>query len=128
MKLETVQIDLGHGDYATAYKDELRVTARLHTAELRKHMTPVAPVNLSDIKADAPAAKPDYQVDFAGIDDDAINEIFILNQVTGWTFGPVDRETLDTKVTKEQYEILVRELDRLYKPSPLSKPAAGAKN
>lgn len=128
MRLQTVDIDLGGGDQATVYKDVLRVTARLHEAELRKYMRPVetfgqnGKVLLSELEK--LETMPEIMVDMSNIDDDAINEIFILNQVVEWTLGPVDRETLDRAMTREQYKTLVREMDRLYTPAPLADSAA----
>lgn len=130
MKLETVTIDIGGGDTATAYKDVLRITARLHEAELRKYMLTVKSsdddglVALSELEKMETAPKPDVMVDLSSIDNDAINEVFILNQVTEWTLGPVDKETLDRKMTREQYKRLVSALDEMYKPVPLAEGAS----
>jgi hypothetical protein len=129
MQLQTVRIDLGGGDHAVVYRDVLHVTARLHEAELRRHMTLVetfgqgGKVLLSELEAMAAPPKAEYLVDFAGIDDNAVNEIYILNQVVEWSLGPVDREGVDRRLTREQYKTLVKEMDRLYKPTPL--PSAG---
>ena len=124
MKLQTVEIDLGGGESATVYKDVLRVTARLHEAELRKYMTLAdeseGKVRLSELEQMETMPGPDFIVDMTNVDNDAINEIFILNQVVGWTLGPVDKQTLDYAMTREQYKALVKEMDRLYKPVPLA--------
>lgn len=126
MQLQTTRIDLGDGDFAVIYNKVLRVTARLHEAELRKHMTPVLKdggslkVLASELEALADAPKLDYLIDLAAIDDNAVNEIYIFNQVAEWSFGSVDLPTLEMKVTREQYKTLVREMDRLYKPLPLA--------
>jgi hypothetical protein len=123
--METVRIELPGNAYATAFKDVLRKTARLHEAELRKVMTPIdattGKVLLSELEA-APQAqhKVDYKVDLLAIDQDKVNEIFILNQVAEWSFGPVDYDTLENLVSREQYKALVKEFDRLYKPVPLA--------
>ena len=133
MKLETIQIELGGGDHAVVYKDVLRVTARLHEAEIRKCMTLVddsgagGKMLLSALERMETAPNVDYMVDYAGIDNDAINNIFMLNQVVEWSLGPVDKETIDTKMTREQYKVLAGEMDRLYKPVPLAGGASSEK-
>lgn len=126
MELETVDIELPGGARVKAYKEVLRKTARLHEAELRKYMTPVdastGKVLQSELAADPQAEhKVDYIIDLEAIDinKDKINEIFILNQVAEWPFGPVTLDTLEGKVTSEQYKKLVEEFNRLYKPNPL---------
>ena len=125
MKLETVKIDLGGGDHALVYKDVLRVTARLHEAELRKYMTPVealgdgGKVLLSQLEKMETMPRADFLVDMSNVDNDAINDIFILNQTVEWSLGPVDRHTLDMLMTREQYKVMVKEMDGLYKPVPL---------
>jgi len=130
MKLQTVKVDLGNGDHATIYKDVLRVTARLHEAELRKYMTPVetfgkdGKILLSELEKMETMPSTEFLVDMTNIDNDAINEIFILNQVIEWSLGPVDKDTLDTRMTREQYKILVKEMDGLYKPIPLAGSAS----
>jgi len=130
MKLETVRIDLGSGDHALVYKDVLRVTARLHEAELRKYMTPVEAIGdggkvlLSQLEKLETMPKTDFMIDMSNIDNDAINGIFILNQTVEWSLGPVDNETLDRCMTREQYKAMVQEMDRLYKPVPLAGSAS----
>ncbi len=127
MELETEKIKLPGGAWATVYKDVLRRTARLHEAELRKYMQPVGggadptKVLRSQLKDNPELGVVDYEIDFVAVDanKDSINEIFILNQTVEWSFGSVDAETLDTKVTREQYNAFVEEIDRLYKPIPL---------
>jgi len=126
MKLETVKIDLGGGDHAIVYKEVLRRTARLHEAELRKYMTPLemigkdGKVKMSELEKMETLPAVDYMVDMTNVDNDAINELFIVNQVVEWTIdGPVDHDTIDTKLTREQYKVLVKEMDRLYRPVPL---------
>ena len=138
MELEKVRIDLGNGDYADILKQVLRVTSRLHTAELKRHLKPVeitgkdgnGKLLLSELDRDTAGLKMDYVVDLASVDDDVINEIYILNQVTEWSFCKIDRPNgvlhnaeevrmaLDYKMTRDQYKILVGEMDRLYKPLP----------
>jgi len=133
MKLETVKVDLGGGDSAVIYKDVLRVTARLHEAELKQYMSPVKPLGdhgkvlLSELEKMETDPKAEFLVDMTNIDNDAINEIFILNQVVKWTLGPVDKETLDRGMTREQYKVLVLEMDGLYKPVPFVKSASSGK-
>lgn len=127
MKLETVKIELGGGDYAVVYKEVLRRTARLHEAELRKYMTPLemigkdGKVKMSELEKMETLPTVDYMVDMTNVDNDAINEIFIVNQVVEWTIdGPVDHDTIDSKLTREQYKVLVKEMDGLYRPVPLA--------
>jgi hypothetical protein len=127
MRLETVRIDLGDGDYALAFREVIRRTARLHEAELRKYMTMVetpeskAKMLLTDAEKMETIPKAEFIIDREAViaHDDDINELYILNQVTEWSFGPVDHDTLDTKVTKRQYKTLVTEMDRLYSQVPL---------
>ena len=125
MELETVGIELGGGATATLFREVLWRTARLQEAELRKHMTLVdtaennTKILLSELEKALTAPKPDYVVDLGSLEPDVINEIYILNQVVSWTFGPVDKATLYGKVTRDQYKTLVKEMDRLYKPIPL---------
>jgi hypothetical protein len=125
MELELVTINLPGGAEAHVFKDVLRKTARLHEAELQKYMTPIDPdshrVLQSELKAKPLAGAVDYQIDFIAVDANKhkINEIFILNQVHDWSFGPVDYATLEAMVSREQYTKLVEEIDRLYGPSPL---------
>lgn len=126
MRLETFRIDLGDGDWADIYKEVLRVTARLHQAEMRKYMTITDKVGeggkmlLSEMEKLKEMPKPDFYINFADVDDDAINEIYILNQVAEWSLGPVDKETIDKGMTNKQYRTLVQEMDGLYKPLPLA--------
>ena len=129
MKLETVTIDIGGGDSAVVYKDVLRVTARLHEAKLKEYMRPVGkplgPVKMSDLELMETMPKTDYAIDLEAIDNDAINELFIINQVVSWTVeGPVNHETIEHLLTREQYKTLVQEMDRLYKPVPLAGSAS----
>lgn len=127
MKLETIRIDLGGGDYAVVYKDVLRRTARLHQAELRKYMTPLnklGKVKMSDIEKLDTLPSVDYEIDMDSIDNDAINELFIVNQVAEWSLGDISRETIENGMTREQYNKLVQEMDGLYKPVPLAGSAS----
>ncbi len=127
MELEKVRIELPGGTYALVYKDVLRKTARLHEAELRKHMTPFnqfgdpKKVLRSSLKDNPQRGVVDYYIDFVAVDanNERINEIFILNQTLEWSFGPVTLEVLETGLTRDQYQLFVEEIDRLYKPSPL---------
>ena len=126
MRLETVNIELGGGDHAVVYKDVLRRTARLHEAELRKYMTPIeavgedGKVKLSELEKMETLPDVDYIVNMTNVDNDAINELFIINQVVEWSIdGPVNHDTIDNKLTREQYKVLVKEMDELYKPVPL---------
>ena len=127
MKLETVTIDLGKGDTATVFRDVLRVTARLHQALLKRCLVPegsTGKVSLEEMGKMETAPRPKFMVDMTKLDDDEVNEVYVLNQVVEWTLGPVNRETLDRKMTREQYKTLVSEMDRIYRPVPF--PPAGS--
>jgi hypothetical protein len=120
MELPTTRIDLRSG-YAIVFTDVLRKTARLHEAELRRAMTPADSkgVKLSSLQAGIELVNPDYVVDFSKIDAEAVNRIYILNQVKEWSLGPVTPEVYDTLLLDADYKTLVKEMDRLYKASPL---------
>lgn len=131
MEIPTKRIELEDGSWAEVYAEELRITARLHQAEMRKCMVPVddgiftdGKVLVSALERMATVPKPEFYVDYSRLDNDAINEIFILHQVKAWSFGEVDKDTLDYRVTSAQYKALVREMDALYQPVPL--PGAGS--
>lgn len=98
--METVRIELGGGDYALADKDTLHKTTRA----LQRYFKPFL--------------KADGQPDLALVDDDDVAQIFILNQVIELSFGLVTRETLDN-MPAVKYDLLVKELNRLYQPAPL---------
>lgn len=127
MNLELEHIELPGGGWAKVYKDVLRKTARLHEAELRKYMTPYNPdcdpskVLRSTLKANPALGIVDYYIDFVAVDaaTERINEIFILNQTVDWSFGPVTAEVLEEHLTRDQYQVFVEVIDRLYKPNPL---------
>ena len=125
MNLLTTRIELGQGDYALAYRDLLRKTARQIQAVYRSHMEPCGkPLLLSEVQAGTSLIN-DFKVDIAKLDPDEIAEIFILNQVPEWSFGTVNKDTLDN-IPAAKYELLKGELDRLYTPAPLAgKPADG---
>ncbi len=129
MKLETVRIELPGGEHAVVYKDVLRRTARLHEAFLRQYMRPITPpsgpVKMTDLEKMETMPKTDYTIDLNAIDNDAINELFIVNQVVEWSIdGPVAHDTIENKMTREQYKVLVKEMDRLYTPVPLAGSAS----
>lgn len=130
MKLETVKIELGNGEHAVVYKDVLRRTARLHQIELRKYMTPtqkLGKVKMTDLERLETMPSIDYEINLDAIDqaaNDAINELFILNQVVEWSLGPVTHDVIENGMTREQYNTLVQEMDRLYKPVPLADSAS----
>jgi len=127
MELQTVRVELSNGGFAVLFKDVLRKTARLHEAELKKYMVPVetmadgsGKILISELQAGKePPKKPDYLIDFNEIDPDSVNRIYLLNQVKEWSLGPVDANTVDNLLTDDDYKALVKEMDRLYKPSPL---------
>jgi hypothetical protein len=126
LELPVVHIELENG-WADAYRERLRITARLHQAEMKRCMVPVDDETYKDGKAELSKLqelevmpKPKFLVDTTLLDNDVINEIYILYQVRQWSFGPVDKQTLDYGLTDTQYAQLVRELDALYKPIPLA--------
>jgi hypothetical protein len=129
MEQPTTRIELPNGAWADVYREVLRKTARLQEAELRRHMTPVetmgseAKLLLSELRAGKePPKDGDYLVDFAAVDNDAINDTYILNQVREWSFGlPVTREAIDN-MPSAAYKALVEGMDRLYKTVPLANP------
>ena len=130
MELKKVRIELPGETYAVVFKDILRKTARLHEEELKKAIKRPDDtlISLKELKPGTSLPKPDIKLDWWDLDNGAINEIFILNQVAEWPFGPIDRDTLEMKVSKEQYEKLVEEMDRLYQPSPLESVNRSASN
>jgi hypothetical protein len=113
----TERIELGDGDYVLAFKDLLRKTARQVQQAYRKYMKPRGkPVLLSEIgTADL---LNDYEVDTASVDQYEITEIFILNQVTEWSYGAINHDTIEN-MPDVKYQLLQKELNRLYTPSPL---------
>ena len=126
MELDIFEIKLTEGQWAHAYKERLRITVRLHQAEMMKCMVPIdddvytdGKAQLSKLQELETMPKPNFLVNALLLDNDAINEIYILHQVKSWSFGPVDKQTLD-KMPDRLYKELVEELDRLYKPIPLS--------
>ncbi len=134
MKLETVRIECGGGHYAVVFKDKLRRTARLHEAELRKAMHPImdkstmgqpdGQVKLSELEKMETMPEADFLIDAASIDNDAINEIFLVNQVIEWSLdGPVTHESIQA-MPAMMYKKIVEEMDRLYKPVPLAGSAS----
>ena len=82
------------------------------------------PVLLSEMQAGTAKLLNDYQVDIEAMDDDAVAEIFILNQVTEWAFGNISHETIGN-VPSSKIQMLVKELNELYKPSPLAVTNSG---
>jgi len=129
MEQPTVRIELPGQAWAVIYRDVLRKTARLQEAELRRHMTPVASeagrkMLLSELQAGkTPPKEGDYVIDFDAIDNDAINDMYMLNQTAEWSFGPIASATLEM-MPSAAYKALAEEMDRLYKPVPLPKTAA----
>jgi len=132
MKLETVRIDCGGGHYAVVFKDKLRRTARLQEAELRKCLRPIeagkpaAPdkLRLSELEKMETMPESDFIIDMAAIDNDAINEVFIINQVAEWSFGfPITHDSIEN-MPALAYKKIVEEMDGLYKPSPLADSAS----
>jgi hypothetical protein len=129
MEQPTIRIELPGGAWATVYRDVLRRTARLQEAELRRHMTPVAEMKgsekmlLSELrKGKEPPKDGDYLVDFGSVDNEAISEAYILNQVKEWSLGPMPITSEDIgMMSGVQYKALVEEMDRLYKSPPLPK-------
>ncbi len=132
MEIQKVRIELPDNGWAVLYAKVLRRTHRLHTNLLMDYLIPVEPPKpqlLSKIQdkmkfGEAPKP-PDYTIDTTKIDNNKVNELFIFNQVVEWSFGPVDYDTLETCVNREQYVALIKEMDRLYEPNPLSRGRSG---
>jgi hypothetical protein len=123
--LETKRIELGDGDYAVAIKELLHRTSRQVQQYYRRFMKPMGKaVLLSDVQAGRAALLNDYEIDMASVDEDEVAEIFVLNQVTEWSFGAVTSETITSNnMPSSKYEALKKELNELYKPAPfLGKP------
>ncbi len=91
----TIRIELGDGDYVVAIKPLLHKTAR----QIREYMSTVD----NDIKK---------------ANDETLGEIFILNQVTEWSFGPVAASSIGD-IPDDKYKKISAEFDQLYKQSPL---------
>lgn len=128
MEQPTVRVELPGGAWAVLYRDVLRKTARLQEAELRRHMTPVSVETfgqadssrfpLSELQAGKEPPKKDYIINFDEVDNNIVNEAYVLNQVKEWSFSEISAEAIGM-LSREQYDALVKEMDRLYKPIPL---------
>jgi hypothetical protein len=133
MEISKTRIELPDGGWAVLYTKVLRRTHRLHTNLLMDYLVPVEPPKpqllskLQDKMKFGEAPKPpDYTIDTTKIDNNKVNELFIFNQVVEWSFGPVNYDTLETGVNREQYVALIKEMDRLYEPNPLSRDRNGS--
>jgi len=116
--LPTKRIELGDNDYALAIIPLLHKTSRQVQAYYRPFMKLTGkPVLLSDVQAGKANVLNDYEIDLNAVDDDAVAQIFIMNQVTEWSFGDMNRETIDN-IPEDKYKLLVQELNGLYKPAP----------
>ena len=118
--LETKRFDLGDGDYAIVIKDLLHRTSRQIQQYYRQFMKPMGkPVLLSDIQAGRASLINDYELEMTAVDDNEVAEIFMLNQVTEWSFGSVTSEIINGgNMPSAKYEALKKELNGLYKPAP----------
>lgn len=123
----TVRIDLGNGAWAEVHREVLHRTYRLHEEILRRAMTPLGDtkMKMSDFESGKKPPKVDYVIDLALVDTHEVNAVYILNQVAAWSLGPVTHETIENLLTRDQCIILVREMDRLYQPIPLSSSGKG---
>lgn len=116
--LPTRRIDLGDDDYAMVIVPLIHKTSKLVQAYYKPYMKSIGkPVLLSELQAGKVALNNDYELDLNAVDDDAVADIFILNQVSEWSFGTVSRESIDN-MPSDKYNLLVKELNGLYKPTP----------
>lgn len=117
--MDTVRIELGGNDYAIVYCEMKHKTSRLVRDYFRKFMKPRGkPVLLSEVK-DNTKILNEYELDTDKLDMSETTEIILLNQVESWSFGEVDKKTLDN-IAENQYEILSNEVDKLYCANPLA--------
>ncbi len=116
-----VKVTLTNGRWAMIYREMLHKTFRQHQAVLQRYLVPTGNTvaKMSDIEAGKKPPKIEYTIDFAKLDMYEINEIYLLNQVVEWSYGPVTRTIIEEQLTRDDYLILVGEMDRLYQPSPL---------
>ena len=127
--IQTTRIDLGDGAWADLATSLLRRTGSAIEQEMRRHMTPVggeSKVLFSEVE-DKGIPKPDYTIDVASINDTVLNELYIMGQVTAWSFGLVNRDVLMNEVGQVQYIKLVQEMTRLYQPIPFPNATPRAK-
>ena len=128
MAENTVKVELTNGRNAFVYREVLHKTYRQHEDILRRAMEPVGPttIKMSDAEAGKKMPKVDYVLDVSKLDMHEVNELYILNQVAEWTYGPVTREVIENQLTRDDCLLLVREMDRLYQPIPLASRGSGA--
>ena len=118
--METVKIDLGDGDYAIAIKSLLHRTARAVQEYYQPLMKLVGkPVLLSEVQEGKAKLLNDFEIDTLHVDNDALLDIYIKNQVTEWSFGERDIKSL-ADIADSKVKLLSQELNRLYQPSPLA--------
>ena len=127
MEIATERIDLGEGQWADMFTEVKRVTARLHEAEIRKHLRPVddRPLAFSDVLSGAREWPKDYLINPAAVDHGLVAEVYALHQVKAWSFGPVTQETLDN-MPKRFFELLRNDIDERYQADPLQGAAQTA--
>ena len=124
MEMPTERVDLRGNNWAELYVEMKRITARLHEAEIRKHMRPLdeTPMLASELRSEARKWPEDFVIDTAAVDSGRVAEHYMLHQVKEWSFGPVDQATIDD-MPKHAFDELRAEIDRRYVPNPL--PASG---
>lgn len=119
--MNKVRIDLDGGDYALVFEEMIHRTQRLikeaNSRALGMEKFRELQKALNNAK-NPEEAKQIIEQAFAGIDNDSeTEEIILLNQITEWSFGTVDKQTLEElPVTK--YDKLLAEVNRLYTPRP----------
>ena len=124
---DTTRIELTNGRFAFVYREVLHRTYRQHEDILRRAMTPVGPttVKMSEVEAGKKMPKVEYVLDVTKLDMHEVNELYILSQVAEWSYGPVTHEAVESQLTRDDCIILVKEMDRLYQPSPLASRGNG---
>jgi hypothetical protein len=126
----TVRIPLTNGRVAFVYREVLHKTYRQHEDILRRAMTATGDttIKMSQVEDGKKMPKVDYVLDVSKLDMHEINELYILNQVAEWTYGPVTHEVVEAQLTRDDCIILIREMDRLYQPLPLASKGKGTLN
>ncbi len=94
MNNPTVRLELGDGDYAIFLEYLRHDTSREVQKVLRKFATP-RKILVSELK---PGSKlvDDIEMDLSGFDPCETQHVFMLGQITEWSFGPVNAEVLNS--------------------------------
>ncbi len=129
MAENTVKVNLTNGHFAFVYREVLHRTYRQHEDILRRAMTTNGPttIKMSEVEEGKRPPKVEYVLDAAKLDMHEINELYILSQVAEWSYGPVTHEVVENVLTRDDYLLLVKEMDRLYQPTPLLSRGRGAR-